>query len=255
MPSKPPGVLGIQAAQTTRVDASVGHGSFVAPVFAGTPSLAEIQARALRAAKALSRAVGWNETNGMAAALLGRQCFTLGVVAGMGENLVETVVGAVGLVKTLALAEHWESKHARTFWESFRANTFFSAIPGGLGIVASMELAGRFWPGFDQQAEKAFKEREALIEGISYAFKNPKEVLLKLTKAQEARFKEFMVYQGQHSLAGNYHAGVLFGELLFDLLMVIDLAAAARAARRRQLESQGNLDHLRFSEVLLTTPK
>ncbi len=231
MPPKPPGVLGTQASPT-RIDPTVGHGSFTTPAFAGVPSLAEIRERARHAAQALSRAVGWNETNSMAAALLGRHCFTLGVVAGMGENLVETVVGAVGLVKTLALAEYWESKHAHTFWESFRANTFYSAIPGGLSIVASMELAARFWPGFDQQAEKAFKEREALIEGISYAFKNPKEVLLKLTKAQESRFKEFMVYQGQHSLAGNYHAGVLFGELLFDLLMVIDLAAGLVALAR-----------------------
>ncbi len=63
------------------------------------------------------------------------------------------------------------------------------------------------------------------MDGIVFAFGHPNDVLGSLAKAQEARYKQFMALMGKEMLSANYHAGVLFGELLLDLSMIIDLAA------------------------------
>jgi hypothetical protein len=170
----------------------------------------------------LSSAIGWHEKKSAAYRLLGQHSFTAGVVWGIGENFTKTVFSAVELVEMLALAEYWESKHNNTLMGQVRANMFMTAMPG---VSLSMAVTSHFWPGFDQKAKEAYEERGALIDAIKYAFAHPKDLLGSLTKAQEARFKEFMASLGEKSLAGNFHAGKLMGELLFDLFMVIDLVA------------------------------
>lgn len=233
MASKIPGVTGSHPSQV-RADSATGHGSFhAAATTGGIPSLEQAKQHAMQAARAVAKAMGWNDANSTIAKFLGGDCFTAGVVIGMGENLAQAVVGAADLVKTLALAEYWESRHGHTFWDRFRGNLGLSALPGvGMGIAGGMDALSRFWPNFDRLAEAAFNERTALVEGLTYAFSHPKDVLLKLTQAQEAKFKQFAAYEAQRSLSGNFRAGVLFGELLLDLLMIIDLAAGLVALAR-----------------------
>jgi hypothetical protein len=139
----------------------------------------------------------------------------------MGENLAKTVAAAVELVYTLALADYWESKQDHSFMARLRSSVFTSMSPA---MSLAPMIAGHFWPGFDQKAKEAFDERGAIAEAIKHAFTHPKDFFNELTKAQETKAKEFVILLEQRSLSGNFHAGVLMGELLFDLLMVIDLA-------------------------------
>jgi hypothetical protein len=222
MASKPPGVLGT-ASNPGHVPnrTTAGAGLFQGSTQSPPGTLAQLEHKATELAHRISRAIGWNETQSAAYNLVGRQSFTAGVVVGMGENLAKTVVAAVDLLQTLALAEYWESKHDHSFLSQLRSNMFMAISPGtGIG----MAVAGRLWPGFDRKAQEAYEERGAIADAIAHAFTHPKEFLKGITKAQEAKAKEFETYLQQKSLSGNFHAGVLMGELLFDLLMVIDLA-------------------------------
>ena len=222
MASKPPGVLGTASNPGYSPNRqTVGFGTFHSPSISGSHTLADLEHRATQLAHSISRAIGWNETQSAAYNLVGRDSFTAGVIVGMGENLAKTVVAAVELVYTLALADYWESKQDHSFMARLRSSVFTTMSPG-LGLAPM--IAGHFWPGFDQKAKDAFDERTAIIEAIKHAFTHPKDFFKDLTKSQEAKAKEFVNLIEQKSLSGNFHAGVLMGELLFDLLMVIDLA-------------------------------
>lgn len=224
MASKPPGVLGTASNPGNGHNRTTGgHGNFHPPGVAGSSAstLADLEHRATALAHSVATAMGWHQTRSAAYNLIGQHSFTAGVVVGMGENLAKTVVAAVDLLQTLALAEYWESRQDHSFMARMRSSAFFSIAPGAsLGMV----VAGHFWPGFDRKAQDAYEERGAIADAIKHAFTHPKEFLESLTKAQEAKAREFVAFMGQQSLSGNFHAGVLMGELLFDLLMVIDLA-------------------------------
>ena len=224
MASKPPGVLGTASNPGyghSRTTAGIGNAHPPGVSGSSTSTLADLEHRATALAHSVATAIGWHQTRSAAYNLIGQQSFTAGVVVGMGENLTKTVVAAVDLLQTLALAEYWESRQDHSFMARLRSSVFFSIAPSAsLGMV----VAGHFWPGFDRKAQEAYEERGAIADAIKHAFSHPKEFLGSLTKAQEARAREFIAFMGQQSLSGNFHAGVLMGELLFDLLMVIDLA-------------------------------
>lgn len=222
MASKPPGVLGSASNPEFGHDRGLtGFGTFVSPAPTGHPaSLQDVERRLAELAHRFSSAIGWREKRSAAYELLGQHSFTAGVVWGLGENLTGTVVAAVDLVEVLALAEYWESKQDHTLLGQIRTNAFFAIAPGA---SLGMAMAGQFWPGFDRKAKEAFEERGALIDAIQLAFMHPKDFLGSLTRAQEAKAKDFVALLGEKSLSGNFHAGQLMGELLFDLLMAIDL--------------------------------
>ena len=90
--------------------------------------------------------------------------------------------------------------------------TSIAAIPSGVDI--------------DSEAEKAFEDRQALFEAVAYAFERPGEVFDKITAEQLAKYEEFKRDMARHTLSGNFHAGMLFGELLLDLILIIDGATA-----------------------------
>ncbi len=224
MASKPPGVLGTASNPGyghSRTSGGLGNSHPPGVSGSSTSTLADLEHRATALAHSISTAIGWQQTRSAAYNLIGHQSFTAGVVVGMGENLAKTVVAAVDLLQTLALAEYWESRQDHSFMARLRSSAFFSIAPGAsLGMV----VAGHFWPGFDRKAQEAYEERGAIADAIKHAFSHPKEFLGSLTKVQEARAREFIAFLGQQSLSGNFRAGVLMGELLFDLLMVVDLA-------------------------------
>ena len=222
MASKPPGVLGtFTNPGQGQPRQPVGNGTAHRPPAPGSSTLADLEHRATALAHSISKAVGWNETKSAAYNLVGRESFTAGVVVGMGENLVKTVVAAVQLLNTLALAEYWESKNDHSFMARLRSSALTAISPAS---SIGMAVASHFWPKFDQKAREAYEEREAIAQAIAHAFTHPKEFLGELTKAQETKARDFANLLKQKSLSGNFHAGVLLGELLFDLLMVIDLA-------------------------------
>jgi hypothetical protein len=222
MASKPPGVSDSTSNPGFgNARGLTGFGTLTPPGPTGPhTSLQDVERRLAELAHRFSSAIGWREKRSAAYELLGQHSFTAGVVWGMGENLTQTVVASVELVEVLALAEYWESKQNHTLMGQIRANAFFAIAPG---VSVGMTMAGQFWPGFDRKAKEAFEERGAIIDAIKVAFMHPKDFLGSLTKAQEAKAKDFVALLGEKSLSGNFHAGKLMGELLFDLLMAIDL--------------------------------
>ena len=72
-------------------------------------------------------------------------------------------------------------------------------------------------------------------------------MLKTISDSQAKKYEEFKACLERHSLTGNFHAGDLFGELLLDVLMVIDgVAAIAKIAAKipRLLELLPKLNEL-----------
>lgn len=232
MPSRPPGNLGQYDHSTFALPQGLGtSGSSRSPAPADYASqhltLAEIQHRAAVLAHEVSTAVGWHETHSVVWRFLGGHSFTAGVVYGLFENFAHSVIGAADMLKTFALAEYWESQHGGSNAAQIRTRLSMATLPViGPSLAIASTLAARFHiNSLEQKAKEAYEEREAIVEAVKYVFTNPKDFLGKVTTSQVARFNEFKKYMAEPSLASSFEAGKLLGELLFDVLMVIDLAA------------------------------
>jgi len=196
------------------------------PVNAPTPT--EVEQIAMQAARRLSSALNGIDTRDAIGSFLGGHSFTAGVVYGMAQNLVTSAVQFVGLLKMLALAEYYERQHDSSFWGRFRGSMLsLSPLDGAMG------LASLFWPDFDREARAAQLEREVLFKTVAYAFEHPGEVFGHIADEQRQKYEAFKRYRERHSLAGEFQAGVLFGELLLDVLLIVDgVTALARLATK-----------------------
>jgi hypothetical protein len=206
--SRPPGVLG-----------------------AGLPSEAEVRRYAAGLAHKLSGSIGGPAVQQALFAFLGDNSFSAGVVYGMTRNIVVSVYELGKLFKMLALAEYHDVRRAQSFWQRM-AN---SARYGPLGLVATADLyaASLVWPQMDKMAEDAAQQRDALVKAIEYGFEHPGSVWTNLKDSTVQKYKEFKALMGQRTLAGNFKAGMLFGEILLDVLLIIDgVTALARLATK-----------------------
>ncbi|MGN6529421.1 MAG: hypothetical protein ACTHL8_23760 [Burkholderiaceae bacterium] len=195
------------------------------------PSWAEVENRARHAAHKLVNAVSTTDTSTAIGQLLGQQSFTAGIVYGMCANLAGSVWQLAKLFKTLALAEYWDTKHAGTFWE--RAAHSFSFGPMGPSMMDGLSAVASFWPGLDDQARRAHDDREALKQLVIYSFEHPGEVFGKIGATEKRKYEEFKAFLARHTMSGDFHAGALFGELLFDILLLIDgVTAIAKIAAK-----------------------
>lgn len=196
------------------------------------PSVADVEHYAAQAAHALSMATGWVDTRSAIGSFLGGQSFSAGVLAGMAKNLVTSVVELIKLFKTLALAEYYEAQHAQTFWQRMRHVVSFNT-PTSMVTGMSLALASTWWPNFDREAREAFEERETLFKTVEYAFEHPGEVFHNIADGQMKKYEQFRSYRARNTLAGEFQAGVLFGDLLLDVLLILDgVTAIARIATK-----------------------
>ena len=220
MPSKPPGVLSF----VTQREAGVyGVGRPPGPAGnAGPLTRAELDRRGALLAREVGDAFGWTHTRRAAWYLLGSHSFSAGVSYGLFENLALSVAGAADMLKTFALAEWWASRYGGTGAARIRAQISMATIPVvGPTLVAASMLSRPF--ALEHKAREAYEEREAIMEAVGHVFTHPKDFLGKLVDSQVARFREFKACMAEESLAGSFQAGKLLGELLFDVLMAIDL--------------------------------
>jgi hypothetical protein len=179
----------------------------------------------------LERATGSAEVQRALYAFVGEQSFSAGVVYGMTKSLVVGVWQLGDLLKTFALAEYNDLRHAGTFWQRVRA----VAKMGTVNAMAAAELwtASLFWPRINAMAESAARQRDALFTTVAYAFEHPGEVFRKIKDDQVRKYQEFKRHVAAHTVAGNFHAGALLGELLLDILLIADgITALARLATR-----------------------
>ena len=192
------------------------------PLCASRPTDTQLEHHLGRLLHHLSVATGWIDTSSVIGSLLGNGSFTAGVVAGMGKNLVTSLVDLTRLFRMFALAEYHQAHHAPSFWERLGHRVLYETMPlGGMSVSALT-----FGTGIDLEAEKAFEDRQALFKAVAYAFEHPGEVFDKITAQQLAKYEEFKRDGARHTLSGDFHAGLLFGELLLDVLLIIDGATA-----------------------------
>lgn len=199
------------------------------PMCASQPTRTQLEHHLVQARHRLWTASTWIDTRSATGSLLGGGSFTAGVIAGMGKNLVTSVVEVVALFKTLALAEYYQARHAPGFWERLGHAAAFALMD-----APSLAMgAGRHFQVDDHEARQAFEDREILFKTVTHAFEHPGDVLHEITAQQLAKYEEFKGCMARHTLAGDFNAGMLFGELLLDVLLIIDGATAvARIATK-----------------------
>ena len=172
---------------------------------------------------------------------LGAHSFSAGVMAGMAKNLLVSAIELAKLFKMFAMAEYYESQHTQSFWDKLRSG--INAI-GKPGMHGTMLIANYVWPEFDREAEEAFQERSVLIATVAYVFEHPGEVLAKISAEQQTKWEKFKQYRDRQTLAGEFQAGMLLGELLMEIILLVDgVTALAKLAAKipgllRLLESQ-----------------
>jgi hypothetical protein len=184
------------------------------------PHRSAIKQYAAQAAHRLATAMGAISTKTAIGGLLGHESFSAGVAFGMVASLASTVYELGNLFKMFSLAEYADSQHSGSFWMRIERSMLLG--PPGAPANASLMSLAHFWPGFDRQAKEAHEQREALFSMISYAFEHPGEVLKTIGDAQSRKYQEFKADLARQTMKGDFHAGVLAGELLLDVLMVID---------------------------------
>jgi RHS repeat-associated protein len=204
------------------------HSSVPGSLCASRPSTTQIEHHAMQAAHRLSAAANWIDTSGAVVALVGDKSFTAGVAAGMVKNLAAGVYELAQMLRMFGMADYYELKHQGGFWAQVRYVTSPS-MPLGMAMMT----ADLFWPDFDAKAREAYEQREALIKTVIYAFEHPGEMFAKIGNEQKAKYEEFKGYRARRTLSGEFHAGMLFGELLLDVLMILDgVAAIAKIAAK-----------------------
>ncbi|MEN9864863.1 MAG: hypothetical protein RL748_453 [Pseudomonadota bacterium] len=166
----------------------------------------------------IASATNWIDTRSAVGAFLGDKSFTAGIAAGMAENLIEGVLDLAKLMYTLTLADVYEVRHETGFWRSLGAHIRLASNPSGLNML----LRATFSTEFEQETRRAYEERQVLFAAITFAFENPKLAFNGLKESELKKFEQFKAFKERHTLAGEFHAGVLFGALLMDVLMIVD---------------------------------
>ena len=211
----------------------------------GDPHRSAIQQFAAHAAHRLATAMGATSTKSAIGGLLGHESFSAGVAFGMARNLAVSVYQLGDLLKMFAMAEYDDSQHSGSFWRRIERSMMLG--PAGASASITMISLAHFWPGFDRAAKDARDQRDALLQMVACVFEHPGEMLKTISDSQAKKYEEFKACLERHSLIGNFHAGDLFGELLLDVLMVIDgVAAIAKIAAKipRLLELLPKLNEL-----------
>jgi RHS repeat-associated protein len=169
----------------------------------------------------------WIDTRTYLGSLLGEKTFAAGVAAGMLKNLGTSLYETDKLLKMFAMADVYEAKH-NGFWNGLAARIRLGAL-NAAGPGMQIQTAVFSLPQFDAQTREAYEQREILFKAVAYAFENHDEVFKNIAAEQKKKYEEFENYRARHTLGGEFHAGVMFGELLLDVLMILDgLTTAAR---------------------------
>ena len=206
------------------------------------PHRSAIRQFAAHAAHRLATAMGATSTKSAIGGLLGHESFSAGVAFGMARNLAVSVYQLGDLLKMFAMAEYDDSQHSGSFWRRIERSMMFG--PAGASAGITMISLAHFWPGFDRAAKDARDQRDALFQLVGYACEHPGEVLKTVSDSQAKKYQEFKACLERHSLAGDFHAGDLFGELLLGGTNHGNFRHGVNSKRQRvRDQSDGRLYH------------
>jgi hypothetical protein len=169
------------------------------------------------------RSETWSSLQPIAFRLLGQYSFGLGVVYGIGENVVTSVVELLLLVKMLLLAD---------LYDRAQQPVFSAASLNPVGLLQRM-LAEVSMRTFSAQLTEAHRERVELIEELRYAMTHIGEVLGNIKEGYVAKWNRFETLVQERTFSSQFHAGRIFGEVLIEVVTIIGGGTAAvRAASK-----------------------
>ncbi len=169
------------------------------------------------------------DTRSAVGRILGNQSFTAGVLFGMGENVVKSVFDLAQMAQMFVLAEVYEARHAASFWERLASSANLMLVPGGAMLV----MQSAYSDTFEIQLREAYEARQTLFAAVTYAFEHPSEVFKSITDASAKKYQEYKAHIAKRTLAGSFHAGRIFGELLIEILLIVDgVTAIAKIASK-----------------------
>jgi hypothetical protein len=184
----------------------------------------------------------WRSLQPIVYAVVGPQSFGLGVVYGMGENIVGSLVGLAEIAKVFLLADLYDRAHQSAFTSAFGPVALFQRLLAEVGMRT-----------FGSTLEQAHKEREALINELRYAVTHPGEVFDNVAADYSKKWSEFQELSSQPRLSSQFGAGRIFGEVLADVLALIGTGAAAVKAAAK-IPKLARLARLRPARPMVEAP-
>ena len=168
------------------------------------------------------RSESWAKLQPIVFQVVGHQSFGLGVVYGIGENVIGSVVELAQLAKTFLLADLYDRAHQSALSAAFGP---FAAIQRLMAEVAMRAFGG--------ELEAAHREREELIAELRHAVTNLGEVFDNVKDSYVSKWNRFETLSAERTLSSQFEAGRIFGEVLLEIVSLIGGgAAAARAATK-----------------------
>lgn len=156
----------------------------------------------------LRSGLSWLDVQPAVVKLVGPLSFSAGVVVGMGEDIVSSVVELADLVKTFVLADLYD----RAWGGAANGAGFSLTDPIRMLVVA----VGGAW--LREEAREARDQRDALIEALREAFNNPGEFFGAIKDEYVEKWEKFERLNAQTSISARFEAGRLFGEILLAVL-------------------------------------
>ena len=168
------------------------------------------------------RSESWAKLQPIVFQVVGHQSFGLGVVYGIGENVIGSVVELGQLAKTFLLADLYDRAHQSSLSAAFGP---FAAIQRLMAEVAMRT--------FGSELEAARIERDELIAEVRHAITNLGEVAGAIKDSYVAKWNRFETLSSQRTLSSQFEAGRIFGEVLLEVVSLIAGGAAiARTAAK-----------------------
>jgi hypothetical protein len=192
---------------------SLEHGPAANVVSAG----ADVFESLSQAIAGFRRSESWATLQPIVFQVAGQYSFGLGVLYGVGENVVGSVVELGQLAKTLLLAD---------LYDRARQPALAAAAFGPTAIFQRL-MAEASRRAFGAALEEAHRERDELIAELRYAMTHLGEVVGSIADSYVAKWNQFEALSKQRTLSSQFEAGRIFGEVLLEVVSLIGGGAAA----------------------------
>lgn len=211
-----PGSLG--GSNQSEVDVEDGTGPRrAAPRSSPIGSAPRSASRSLSAVAAeFRRTSEWGRLQRTSVQFLGPESFSLGVAWGIGEATIRDAASLVQLILVFVLADLHDRAERPSLW---RIRDPFDPAKTLLAIVVRRTFGGAL--------KEAHNERQAFINELREAVGNPGNMLEGIKAEYATKWRRFEELVVESSLAAQFEAGKIVGEVLLDVLSLIGGGTAA----------------------------
>lgn len=176
--------------------------------------------------------------------LLGPQCFSAGVIAGIGVDIVTSVVDLLKLAGKFVLADLHDLETVNLPWWRYANLTVAPRL-----LLA--KLAGSF---FGSELRQAAEERDAIIKELTKAFEDPKTffagVADNVIAGYQKDWADFKTHMAAGTLEGRFRAGMILGKLLIVVLgLLAGVVGAARVGAKVASQLPRLVEHARAFRI------